>query len=554
MSLVDSPALHLGFASLHVVLGHVGQGLLYRARFGRSPMALYRKGASAHATLSRVVGIASLAWAAALIATATSDTFRSSAPGRPLFDPPSPLGWSVAVAGLTLMLVAQYAMGEHLRIGQHSEDAPPTLRTTGLLAWSRNPIYVGSWGCLAGMSLWHPSAALLATCAVVGAGIHGLVRAEEAFLERRFGDAYRAYRARVPRYVGWPRFHGEGALPPSRSPAASAGQLRFAPSAAMIDPADAIEPSRGVSGLPITRDELRVLERPRTALVLVKTTALFAAWIALGAAAHLTDAVALRVGCWLVLAWVLNGLVQIGHDAWHHNLLPRPWQNALFGHVLGLPFGVSFVAARHAHLRHHWYNRTERDPDAYNVGAGIGVWIQFYVVLFAGLALAPLHFNFLYPAAFFRRREDWTPHVATVVAYAAAYVAVGLCVARFDLWGWMRDGWLVPLLLASPINGLKSVADHYGNVWKGDRFHTATTVRTNRWLGALFHGLNHHLDHHLFPRVPGPNLAALHARLAPVLAEKEAPVFEGYGRVWWRCLRDGPTYVTDGHRFLKRQP
>lgn len=322
----------------------------------------------------------------------------------------------------------------------------------------------------------------------------------------------------------------------------------------MSDPHDAIEPSTGIGGLPITPDVLRALERPRPILALTKTVILFAAWAALGAAAHVTDVLALRLVCWFVLAWTLNGLVQMGHDAWHYNLLPRPWQNALYGHVLGLPFGVSFVAARHAHLRHHWYNRTERDPDAYNVGAGASVWIQYYVVVVAGLALAPLHFNFLYPAAFFKRRAEWVSHAVVVVAYGTAYTAIVWAVAELDLWGWARDVWLVPLLLASPINGLKSVADHYGNVWKGDRFHTATTVRTNRFVRTLFHGLNHHLDHHLFPRVPGPNLPTLHARIRAALERKEAPLFDGYLHVFWRCLRDGPTYVDDGHRFLKRQP
>lgn len=31
----------------------------------------------------------------------------------------------------------------------------------------------------------------------------GIVRPEEEYLERTFGDAYRQYKARVPRYLVW---------------------------------------------------------------------------------------------------------------------------------------------------------------------------------------------------------------------------------------------------------------------------------------------------------------------------------------------------------------
>jgi fatty acid desaturase len=322
----------------------------------------------------------------------------------------------------------------------------------------------------------------------------------------------------------------------------------------MSDPGDAIERSDGISGMPITRAQLRALATPRPGRALAATSTLLLVWVALGALAHTTAHLGVRVLCWLALGWVLNGLVQLGHDAWHFNLLARPWHNALFGHVLGVLFGVSFVSARHAHLRHHWYNRTARDPDAYNAGAGLGVQVQYYLVVVAGLVLAPLHFNVLYPAVYFRQRQEWAPHLVAVTAYALVWAGVvAWCSATGNLSA-LRDVWAVPMLCASPINGLKSVADHYANVWQGDRFHTATTVRTTPWLSALFNGLNYHLDHHLFPRVPGANLGALHACIAPALEARAAPVFDGYLPVWWRCLRDGPTYVTDGHRFLKRPP
>lgn len=318
------------------------------------------------------------------------------------------------------------------------------------------------------------------------------------------------------------------------------------------DPTDAIEPSRGVAGLPIDRDELRALSRPRSAYALGMTAMFLATWIALGLAAAHIDPIWARIPIWILAGFLINGLVQLGHDAWHHNLFPRPWQNEIYGHLFSLLFGVSFSAARHAHLRHHWYNRTERDPDAYNVGAaGPLVKVQFYAVVFLGLVLAPIHFGILYPLAFYERRA-LPRHLAELCSYALVYFAIfRFVLAPRGLVPIAIAVWLVPLAFATPWNGLKSIADHFANTWKGDRFHTATTVRTTALWSWLWNGLNYHLDHHLFPRVPGYRLARIHARIRPVLEAQRAPVFDGYFRVFWDAFRAGPVYVDDGHQFLK---
>jgi protein-S-isoprenylcysteine O-methyltransferase Ste14 len=111
----------------------------------------------------------------------------------------------IAASGLALMAASQASMGAAFRVGQDEHDAPPELQRGGLHALTRNPIYVGSWTFLLGMTLWHPSALLLALCALVGLGIHGLVLAEEAFLRERFGATYAAYCAATPRYLGGAR-------------------------------------------------------------------------------------------------------------------------------------------------------------------------------------------------------------------------------------------------------------------------------------------------------------------------------------------------------------
>ena len=201
MTLADAPALHLTFASLHVLVGHFGAAAVHWLRFRRSPLVLYRGGSSPHQRRTRAVALASLGWAAALVASATSSAFGASALGRALFPVPPALAWGLAIGGLALMIASQASMGAAFRVGQDDRDAPPALCEDGLHAIMRNPVYLGSWTSLFGMTLWHPSALLLALCAVIGLGIHGLVLAEEAFLRERFGAAYAAYCASTPRYI-----------------------------------------------------------------------------------------------------------------------------------------------------------------------------------------------------------------------------------------------------------------------------------------------------------------------------------------------------------------
>ncbi len=201
MTLEEAPGLHLAFASLHLVVGHFGSAAVHWIRFRRSPLVLYRRGSSSHQRVTRFVSVASLGWAATLIASATSSGFRASLPGHSLFVVSPLISWSIAVLGLALMAASQASMGAAFRVGQDPRDAPSELRRGGLHALTRNPIYVGSWTFLAGMTLWHPSALLLALCGLVGLGIHGLVLAEEAFLRERFGATYADYCARTPRYL-----------------------------------------------------------------------------------------------------------------------------------------------------------------------------------------------------------------------------------------------------------------------------------------------------------------------------------------------------------------
>ena len=76
------------------------------------------------------------------------------------------------------------------------------LVTTGIHGWSRNPIFVGMFLLYAGIGIAARSPWVLIFALPLAITLrYGVVAREEAYLERRFGDAYRDYKERVRRWL-----------------------------------------------------------------------------------------------------------------------------------------------------------------------------------------------------------------------------------------------------------------------------------------------------------------------------------------------------------------
>jgi protein-S-isoprenylcysteine O-methyltransferase Ste14 len=112
-----------------------------------------------------------------------------------------PLGWLLVGIGLALFAWTLYTFWRH-RTTVNPYKAATSLCTVGPFRHSRNPIYVGDWFILGGVSLllatWWP---LLFAPLVWVALRYGVIRHEEAHLEAKFGEAYRLYRRQVRRWL-----------------------------------------------------------------------------------------------------------------------------------------------------------------------------------------------------------------------------------------------------------------------------------------------------------------------------------------------------------------
>lgn len=112
-----------------------------------------------------------------------------------------PLGLALAAFGVVPALLAVIAM---LRARTAIEPWHPSTRlvTGGPFRFSRNPIYL-SFTLLyaAGALLLNVPAALLLLPAALVAVRRGVIDREERYLERKFGEQYRAYKRRVRRWI-----------------------------------------------------------------------------------------------------------------------------------------------------------------------------------------------------------------------------------------------------------------------------------------------------------------------------------------------------------------
>ena len=267
------------------------------------------------------------------------------------------------------------------------------------------------------------------------------------------------------------------------------------------------------------------------------TYALVFALNAVLAAAAVTVFVTLGASWWQLLTAVFLGLVStqlafVGHDAGHRQIFSSRRANDVLGYLHGCLVGMSYDSWVTKHNAHHAHpNQEDSDPD-------IDIPVLAFSVEQAATRRGPFRWIVAHQAAMFvplLLLEGWSLHIeAARAAFTGQVRRPALEVGLLTLHVLVYLAAVFAVL--TPLQGLVFIALHQG-VWglsmglvfapnhKGmpvipagtelDHLHkqvlTSRNVRGGRFTDFAFGGLNHQVEHHLFPRMARPNLR--HARV-----------------------------------------
>ncbi len=115
--------------------------------------------------------------------------------------------WRFGIGGgliLVSLLIMALGVTQFRKAGTNVPPTRPTtaLVTHGIYALSRNPLYISLSLLMAGIAVAADRGWILILLAPVLVVMrYGVIAREERYLERKFGDAYRAYKTRVRRWL-----------------------------------------------------------------------------------------------------------------------------------------------------------------------------------------------------------------------------------------------------------------------------------------------------------------------------------------------------------------
>jgi protein-S-isoprenylcysteine O-methyltransferase Ste14 len=112
-------------------------------------------------------------------------------------------GVGLLVAGIAAFFAGVFYYQRHLalELSNPHYGQPDQLVTSGPFALSRNPIYLTFLVPISAFAWYSPLAALVGAAVYIGIMTFTVIAGEERLLEAKFGDAFRDYKRRSPRWL-----------------------------------------------------------------------------------------------------------------------------------------------------------------------------------------------------------------------------------------------------------------------------------------------------------------------------------------------------------------
>ena len=289
------------------------------------------------------------------------------------------------------------------------------------------------------------------------------------------------------------------------------------------------------------------------------TITLLAEWVAIMISIIFCEAYFSLPGYVLVVLWIgarQHALLVLMHEAAHNRLCKHRQLNECWARfTVALPLFLSFKQYREAHLKHHRYLLTNKDPDFiaqqketdYHFPKTRGQFLRLFLRDISGLGVYRMIASLLYFNKYASHNAESTPDEKTTIRSApwSELVFFGFLIAvlsYFNLWLEYLLYWIIPSITwLKWVLYLRAVGEHYGLKSAGEEsLGLSRTTIVSSWISKLFicpHEVNYHAEHHLFPGVPYYNLNRLHKTLRHnAWYQREVPVTQGYLNVLRECV------------------
>jgi fatty acid desaturase len=236
---------------------------------------------------------------------------------------------------------------------------------------------------------------------------------------------------------------------------------------------------------------------------------------------------------WLVIAWILHGIVLCFlfcalHESIHRTAFATRGLNDLVAWVCGALLVLPPEYFRQFHFAHHRYTQDRaRDPELAapppaTLGAylwrvsGLPYWRDRLGVTLRHALTGRVSETFIpatvAPLIVREARQLW--------AFYLGVLAVSIYLQRADALIY----WVIPAVLGQPFLRLFLLAEHTGCVFGDDMLTNTRTTYTSRALLLLTWRMPYHAEHHYLPSVPFHALARVNA----LIGERSRVTARGY--------------------------